>query len=97
MFVISVLKSSKNAGPLALMHRRVPDQVPELRQLIGHITTTLVATDTAPEHDADGAPAAATTPSSSRSNRSRDNEESLPCHVPAHHTTAWWRARVRAT
>ena len=35
-----------------------PDKIPELRRLIGHITTTLVATDTAPEHDADRTPAA---------------------------------------
>jgi hypothetical protein len=32
--------------------------VPELRQLIGQITTTLVATDPAPEHDGVGTPAA---------------------------------------
>jgi hypothetical protein len=32
--------------------------VPELRRLIGQVTTTLVATDPAPEHDAAGAPAA---------------------------------------
>jgi hypothetical protein len=51
------LGAAREAGIDRLVTDWRPDQVPELRQLIGHITTTLVATDTAPEHDADGAPA----------------------------------------
>ena len=34
-----------------------PDRVPELRRLLGRITTTLVATDVSPEHDGVAAPA----------------------------------------
>ena len=52
------LGAAREAGIDRLVTDWQPDQVPELRRLIGHITTTLVATDTAPEHDADGAPAA---------------------------------------
>jgi len=52
------LGAAREAGIDRLVTEWQPDQVPELRRLIGHITTTLVATDTAPEHDADRAPAA---------------------------------------
>jgi len=52
------LDAAREAGIDRLVTDWQPDQVPELRQLIGHITTALVATDSAPEHDADGAPAA---------------------------------------
>jgi MFS family permease len=51
------LGAAREAGIDRLVTDWQPDQVPELRQLIGHITTTLVATDTTPERDADGAPA----------------------------------------
>ena len=50
------LGAAREAGIDRLVTDWQPDQVPELRQLIGHITTTLVATDTAPEHDADTRP-----------------------------------------
>ena len=36
-----------------------PDQVPELRRLIGRLTTTLITTDPPPEHDTVDDPAAA--------------------------------------
>jgi EmrB/QacA subfamily drug resistance transporter len=52
------LDAAREAGIDRLVTEWQPEKVPELRRLIGHITTTLVATDTAPEHDADGAPAA---------------------------------------
>ena len=52
------LGAAREAGIDRLVTEWQPDQVPELRRLIGQITTTLVATDTAPEHDAVGAPAA---------------------------------------
>jgi hypothetical protein len=52
------LDTAREAGIDRLVTEWQPDQVPELRRLIGHITTTLVATDTAPEHDADSAPVA---------------------------------------
>jgi EmrB/QacA subfamily drug resistance transporter len=52
------LGAAREAGIDRLVTEWHPDQVPELRRLIGQITTTLVATDTAPEHDANSAPAA---------------------------------------
>jgi EmrB/QacA subfamily drug resistance transporter len=52
------LDAAREAGIDRLVTEWQPDKVPELRRLIGHITTTLVATDTAPEHDADAAPVA---------------------------------------
>jgi hypothetical protein len=52
------LGAAREAGIDRLVTDWQPDQVPELRQLIGQITTTLVATDTTPEHDADSASAA---------------------------------------
>jgi DNA-binding MarR family transcriptional regulator len=52
------LSAARQAGIDRLVTDWQPDQVPELRQLIGQITTTLVATDTTPENDADGAPVA---------------------------------------
>ena len=52
------LRAAREAGIDRLVTEWQPDQVPELRRLIGQITTTLVATDPAPEHDAVGAPAA---------------------------------------
>ena len=52
------LRAVREAGIDRLVTQWKPDQVPELRHLIGKITTTLVATDPAPEQDAVGAPAA---------------------------------------
>jgi hypothetical protein len=52
------LRAVREAGIDRLVTEWHPDQVPELRRLIGQITTTLVATDPAPEHDAASAPAA---------------------------------------
>ena len=52
------LRAAREAGIDRLVTEWQPDQVPELRRLIGQITTTLVATDPAPEQDAVGAPAA---------------------------------------
>jgi predicted MFS family arabinose efflux permease len=52
------LRAVREAGIDRLVTEWQPDQVPELRQLIGRVTTTLVATDPAPEHDAVGAPVA---------------------------------------
>jgi hypothetical protein len=52
------LRAAREAGIDRLVTEWQPDQVPELRRLIGQITTTLVATDPAPENDAAGAPAA---------------------------------------
>jgi hypothetical protein len=51
------LRAAREAGVDRLVTEWQPDQVPELRRLIGQITTTLVATDPAPEHDAVGVPA----------------------------------------
>jgi EmrB/QacA subfamily drug resistance transporter len=51
------LRAVREAGIDRLVTEWHPDQVPELRRLIGQITTTLVATDPAPEHDAASAPA----------------------------------------
>jgi hypothetical protein len=50
------LGAAREAGIDRLVTDWQPDQVPELRRLIGRITTTLVATDTAPEHDTAGTP-----------------------------------------
>src|SRR5689334_20642983 len=47
--------------------------------------------------DGTAAPEAATFPSSSRVNSSRDSAELRLSKEPAHHTTAWCFARVRAT
>jgi EmrB/QacA subfamily drug resistance transporter len=55
------LSAAREAGIDRLVTEWQPDQVPELRQLIGRVTTTLVATDPAPEHDAVGAPVAPST------------------------------------
>jgi EmrB/QacA subfamily drug resistance transporter len=52
------LRAAREAGIDRLVTEWQPDQVPELRRLIGQITTTLVATDAAPDHDAVPAPAA---------------------------------------
>jgi EmrB/QacA subfamily drug resistance transporter len=51
------LKAAREAGIDRLVTQWRPDEVPELRRLIGRVTTTLVATDPAPDHDAVGAPA----------------------------------------
>jgi hypothetical protein len=58
------LDAAREAGIDRLVTDWQPDQVPELRQLIGQITTTLVATDTTPEQDADGAPMPGSKPGS---------------------------------
>ncbi len=50
------LRAVREAGIDRLVTEWQPDQVPELRRLIGRVTTTLVATDPPPEHDAVGAP-----------------------------------------
>jgi hypothetical protein len=50
------LAAAREAGIDRLVADWQPDQAPELRRLIGRITTTLVATDTAPEHDTAGSP-----------------------------------------
>jgi hypothetical protein len=52
------LRAVREAGIDRLVTEWQPDQVPELRRLIGRVTTTLVATDPAPEHDAVGVPVA---------------------------------------
>jgi hypothetical protein len=46
------LRAVREAGIDRLVTEWQPDQVPELRRLIGQITTTLVATDPVPEYDA---------------------------------------------
>jgi len=51
------LRAVREAGIDRLVTEWQPDQVPELRRLIGRVTSTLVATDPAPEHDAVGTPA----------------------------------------
>jgi EmrB/QacA subfamily drug resistance transporter len=53
------LRAVRNAGIDRLVTEWQPDQAPELRRLIGRVTTTLVATDPAPEHDAVDDPSAA--------------------------------------
>jgi EmrB/QacA subfamily drug resistance transporter len=45
------LEVAREAGIDRLVTEWQPDQVPELRRLLGRITRTLVATDVAPEHD----------------------------------------------
>jgi len=45
------LAAAREAGIDRLVTEWQPDKVPELRRLLGRITTTLVATDTSPEHD----------------------------------------------
>ena len=52
------LRAVRKAGMDRLVTGWQPDQVPELRRLIGRLTTTLVATDPAPEHDPADDPAA---------------------------------------
>ncbi len=53
------LDAARETGIDRLATEWEPDQVPELRELLGRITRTLVATDVAPEHDGAAAPAAA--------------------------------------
>jgi EmrB/QacA subfamily drug resistance transporter len=57
------LRAVRETGIDRLVTEWQPDQVPELRRLIGRVTTTLVATDPAPEHDAAGAAPAPAAPS----------------------------------
>ena len=52
------LVAAREAGIDRLVTEWKPDKVPELRRLLGRITTTLVATDTSPEQDGTSAPAA---------------------------------------
>jgi EmrB/QacA subfamily drug resistance transporter len=53
------LREARHAGIHRLAAGWHPDHVPELRRLIGRVTTTLVATDPSPEHEtADSSPAA---------------------------------------
>jgi DNA-binding MarR family transcriptional regulator len=54
------LVASREAGIDRLVTEWEPDKVPELRRLLGRITTTLVASDTSPERDGVTAPAAQT-------------------------------------
>jgi DNA-binding MarR family transcriptional regulator len=54
----SRLVAAREAGIDRLVTEWEPDKVPELRRLVGRITTTLVATDTSPERDGATAPAA---------------------------------------
>jgi DNA-binding MarR family transcriptional regulator len=51
------LVAAREAGIDRLVTEWEPDTVPELRRLLGRITTTLVATDTSPERDGVTAPA----------------------------------------
>jgi EmrB/QacA subfamily drug resistance transporter len=53
------LRTARSTGIDRLVTEWQPDQAPELRRLIGRVTTTLVATDAAPEHDAVDGPATA--------------------------------------
>jgi hypothetical protein len=53
------LNVARKAGIDRLATEWEPDKIPELRQLLGRITTTLVATDVSPERDVAAAPAAA--------------------------------------
>ena len=46
------LNAAREAGIDRLATDWKPDNVPELRRLLGQITRTLVATDVAPERDA---------------------------------------------
>ena len=52
------LAAAREAGIDRLVTEWEPDKVPELRRLLGRITTTLVATDISPERDGVIAPAA---------------------------------------
>ena len=52
------LIAAREAGIDRLVTDWKPDKVPELRRLLGRITTTLVATDASPERDGVTAPAA---------------------------------------
>ena len=52
------LDVAREAGIDRLCTEWEPDKVPELRRLLGQITTTLVATDRSPERDVAAAPAA---------------------------------------
>jgi len=52
------LVAAREAGIDRLVTEWEPDKVPELRRLLGRITTTLVATDSSPERDGATAPAA---------------------------------------
>jgi EmrB/QacA subfamily drug resistance transporter len=45
------LNGAREAGIDRLVTEWEPDKIPELRRLLGHVTTTLVATDVAPDHD----------------------------------------------
>jgi hypothetical protein len=51
------LVAAREAGIDRLVTDWEPDKVPELRRLLGRITTTLVATDASPERDGVAAPA----------------------------------------
>jgi DNA-binding MarR family transcriptional regulator len=51
------LVAAREAGIDRLVTEWEPDKVPELRRLLGRITTTLVATDASPERDGVTAPA----------------------------------------
>jgi len=52
------LVAARQAGIDRLVTDWEPDKAPELRRLLGRITTTLVATDTSPERDGAAVPAA---------------------------------------
>jgi hypothetical protein len=52
------LVAAREAGIDRLVTDWKPDKVPELRRLLGRITTTLVATDASPERDGVTVPAA---------------------------------------
>jgi EmrB/QacA subfamily drug resistance transporter len=53
------LSVAREAGIDRLVKEWQPDKIPELRRLIGRITTTLVATDVSPERDGVAAPTSA--------------------------------------
>ena len=57
--VAARLDVAREAGIDRLATDWEPDRIPELRELLGRITRTLVATDAAPEHDGAAAQAAA--------------------------------------
>ena len=57
--VAARLDVAREAGIDRLATDWEPDRIPELRELLGRITRTLVATDVAPEHDGAAAQAAA--------------------------------------
>ena len=54
------LAVAREAGIDRLVKEWQPDKMPELRLLIGRITTTLVATDASPERDGVAAPTSVT-------------------------------------